>query len=145
MFCMLTPSLSVNAKVLTKQLKNVNFEIQVANHGGEALEKLRQSTYWADPETPVQGQKLNLGVVLMDQEMPIMDGLTCTRKIRELEREGKLTGHVPIIAVTANARAEQIQTVLDAGMDDVQAKPFRIPDLVPKIEALLERYPAPSA
>lgn len=45
-----------------------------------------------------------------------MDGLTCTRRIRELEQEGKLTGHVPIIAVTANARQEQIQTALDAGM-----------------------------
>lgn len=44
------------------------------------------------------------------------DGLTCTRKIRELEQEGKLTGHVPIIAVTANARAEQVQTALNAGM-----------------------------
>lgn len=70
----------------------------------------------------MKGQKLNLGVVLMDQEMPVMDGLTCTRKIRELEREGKLTGHVPIIAVTANARAEQIQTALDTGMDDVVGK-----------------------
>jgi len=57
-----------------------------------------------------------LGVVLMDQEMPIMDGLTCTRKIRELEQEGMLTGHVPIIAVTANARPEQVDTALGAGM-----------------------------
>lgn len=52
-----------------------------------------------------------------------MDGLTCTRKIRELEAEGKLTGHVPIIAVTANARQEQIQTALDAGM--VRAQPLQ--------------------
>jgi CheY-like chemotaxis protein len=52
----------------------------------------------------------------MDQEMPIMDGLTCTRRIRELEAQGKLTGHVPIIAVTANARPEQVQTAMDAGM-----------------------------
>lgn len=63
-----------------------------------------------------------------------MDGLTCTRKIRELEAEGKLTGHVPIIAVTANARAEQVQTALDAGMvstdhsptsDHLQMRPVR--------------------
>lgn len=45
-----------------------------------------------------------------------MDGLTCTRKIRELEKEGKLTCHVPIIAVTANARAEQVQDAIAAGM-----------------------------
>lgn len=87
--------------------------MHLANHGGEALEKLRQSTYW----TGLDGSKqLELGVVLMDQEMPVMDGLTCTRRIRELEKEGKLTGHIPIIAVTANARAEQVQTALDAGM-----------------------------
>ncbi|KAK3723178.1 hypothetical protein LTR37_001901 [Vermiconidia calcicola] len=131
----------VNQKVLQKQLKNEGTEVHVANHGGEAIEKLRQSTYWAGGGS---GPKLELGVVLMDQEMPVMDGLTCTRKIREMEKEGMLTGHVPIIAVTANARAEQVQTALDAGMDDVVSKPFRIPDLVPKIEELMERFPMPS-
>ncbi|KAK1817192.1 hypothetical protein LTR12_008382 [Friedmanniomyces endolithicus] len=129
----------VNQRVLQKQLKNLGTEVHLANHGREALEKLRQSTYWA------AGGKLELGVVLMDQEMPVMDGLTCTRKIRELEAEGKLTGHVPIIGVTANARAEQIQTALEAGMDDVVSKPFRIPELVPKIEELMEKYPMPRA
>ena len=105
----------VNQKVLSKQLKNLGTEVHLANHGGEALEKLMQSTYWRG-ESNGSGKRLELGVVLMDQEMPVMDGLTCTRKIRELEAEGKLTGHVPIIAVTANARAEQVQTALDAGM-----------------------------
>jgi CheY-like chemotaxis protein len=76
-----------------------------------------KSTYWrGDGTTTGDDERLELGVVLMDQEMPVMDGLTCTKKIRELESEGKLTGHVPIIAVTANARAEQVQTALDAGM-----------------------------
>lgn len=103
----------VNQRVLQKQLKNLGTEVYLANHGGEALEKLEQSTYWAGNAS---GAGLELGVVLMDQEMPVMDGLTCTRKIRELEREGKFKCHVPIIAVTANARAEQIQTALDAGM-----------------------------
>ena len=104
----------VNQRVLQKQLERLGTEVHLANHGGEALDKLRQSTYWADGDT--NGQRLELGVLLMDQEMPVMDGLTCTKKIRELELEGKLTGHVPIIAVTANARAEQVQTALDAGM-----------------------------
>lgn len=113
----------VNQKVLQKQLKNNDTEVHLANHGGEALEKLMQSTYWRDSKGPEP--KLELGVVLMDQEMPVMDGLTCTRKIREFEAEGKLTGHVPIIAVTANARAEQVQTALDAGMVS------RLPSLSP--------------
>lgn len=127
----------VNQKVLQKQLKNLGTDVYVANHGGEALEKLRQSTYCTE------GGTLELGVVLMDQEMPVMDGLTCTKRIREWEVQGKVRCHVPIIAVTANARSEQIQTALDAGMDDVVSKPFRIPDLVPKIEELMGRYPMP--
>lgn len=127
----------VNQKVLQKQLKNLGTQVYVANHGGEALEKLRQSTYCTE------GGTLQLGVVLMDQEMPVMDGLTCTKMIRQLEREGKIRVHVPIIAVTANARQEQIKTALDAGMDDVVSKPFRIPELVPKIEELMEKFPAP--
>jgi CheY-like chemotaxis protein len=45
-----------------------------------------------------------------------MDGLACTSKIREYEAQGLLRGHVPIIAVTANARSEQIATLLAAGM-----------------------------
>lgn len=105
----------VNQRVLQKQLKNLGTEVHLANHGGEALEKLKQSTYWAGGDGS-SGGKLELGVVLMDQEMPVMDGLTCTKRIRELEREGKLTGHIPIIAVTANARPEQVQTALSAGM-----------------------------
>lgn len=54
-----------------------------------------------------------------------MDGLTCTRKIRELERQGQFKMHVPIIAVTANARSEQIETALHTGMVCVQAVHFR--------------------
>ena len=106
----------VNQRVLQKQLKNLGTEVHLANHGGEALDKLQQSTYWAGESTVANDERLELGVLLMDQEMPVMDGLTCTTKIRELEQEGKLTGHVPIIAVTANARAEQVQNALDAGM-----------------------------
>ena len=69
-----------------------------------------------------------------------MNGLQATTRIREWEAEGKLTAHLPIIAVTANARSEQIATLLAAGMDDVVSKPFRIPELTPKIEELAARY-----
>jgi CheY-like chemotaxis protein len=76
----------------------------------------------------------------MDKEMPVMDGLQCTSRIRELEQDGKFKRHVPIIAVTANARSEQIATLLAAGMDDVVSKPFRIGELIPKIEDLATRF-----
>ena len=48
--------------------------------------------------------------------MPVMDGLTCARRIRELQDQGTLVRRVPIIAVTANARKEQIETSMAAGM-----------------------------
>lgn len=72
----------------------------------------------------------------------ISSGLTCARRIRQLEEDGDIVKHVPIIAVTANARSEQIETAIAAGMDDVVSKPFRIPELMPKIEELMEKFKA---
>lgn len=104
----------INQKVLSKQLRNTGCTVHVANHGVEALEFLRTTTLWVDG--PQVKNPNELSIILMDLEMPIMDGLTCTRRIRELEREGKLKGNVPIIAVTANARLEQMDLAIEAGM-----------------------------
>ncbi|TKA75954.1 hypothetical protein B0A49_01916 [Cryomyces minteri] len=71
--------------------------------------------------------------------MPVMDGLTCVRRIRQMEQEGQLNSHVPVIAVAANARSEQIAHALEQGMDVVVTKPSRIPDLLPQMEALVSR------
>ncbi|CAI6339440.1 unnamed protein product [Periconia digitata] len=131
----------VNQKVLQRQLENRGITTYVANHGGEALEKLRLSQFWKGHGPDA----IDVGVVLMDKEMPVMDGLQCTSKIREFEADGLLTRHVPIIAVTANARSEQIATLLAAGMDDVVSKPFRIVELIPKIEELTLKYPSSQA
>ena len=65
------------------------------------------------------------------------DGLTCVRNIREFQRKGVVHGHVPVIAVTANVRSEQVEIALKAGMDDVIAKPFRIPELCACIQKTL--------
>jgi len=120
---------------------------------------LKTSDLW---EGNAGGQSLD--VVLMDLEMPVMDGLTCARRIRELQSQGTLTRHVPIIAVTANARKEQIEISMAAGMvshdpfcnpdhtcgfhdpskstslirykDDVMPKPFRVAELLPRMENL---------
>lgn len=102
----------VNQRVLQRQLRNLGYIVHVANHGGEALDRLKESRYWQGHEE----DGLDLSVILMDLEMPVMDGLTCARKIRELQKSGQLVRHVPIIAVTANARMEQIDTALEAGM-----------------------------
>jgi CheY-like chemotaxis protein len=64
-------------------------------------------------------EQIPLSIILLDVEMPIMDGLACARRIRELERTQEITRHVPIIGITANARVEQIASCIEAGMDEV--------------------------
>ncbi|EME78838.1 histidine kinase [Pseudocercospora fijiensis CIRAD86] len=78
-------------------------------------------------------------------EMPTMNGLTCIRHIRERQNNGKIVSHVPVIAVTANARSEQISTAIEAGMDRVVTKPFRIPELVPQMHGLAAEFSAVEA
>ena len=102
----------VNQKVLQKQLRNKGYVVYIANHGGECIDLLRSSTSWAGHSNT----GVEIDVVLMDQEMPVMDGLECTSKIRELQRTGEVIRHVPIIAVSANARAEQVATALSTGV-----------------------------
>lgn len=82
----------------------------------------------------------SLSMILIDIEMPIQDGLTCTRNIRELERAGKIVGgRVPIIAVSANARMEQILEAKEAGCDDVLVKPYRMPELLERMKTVMSR------
>ncbi|KAK4220068.1 putative histidine kinase [Rhypophila decipiens] len=143
----------VNQRVLQRQLQLSGSNTFVANHGGEALDKLRRSRFWnknaavtvnATVESTAadedRDERWNISVILMDLEMPVMDGMTCTREIRRLEGAGVITHHIPIIAVTAYARPEQIASAKTAGVDDVISKPFRIPDLIPKIEELVAKY-----
>ncbi|KAK7424531.1 hypothetical protein QQX98_000496 [Neonectria punicea] len=122
----------INQKVLVNQLRKAGCTVSATNDGIEALEFLSQTHFCQE-----EGTKLS--VILMDLEMPNMDGLTCVREIRKMQRDGTITEHVPVIAVTANVRDEQVKTALQSGIDDVMSKPFRIPDVLQKIEALL-RY-----
>ena len=73
-----------------------------------------------DEQMPDSGEeatdKKNISVILMDLEMPVMDGMSCTREIRRLENAGVITRHIPIIAVTAYARPEQIENAKAAGV-----------------------------
>ncbi|CAK3992061.1 Transcription factor SKN7 [Lecanosticta acicola] len=124
----------INQKVLSQQLRRAGCTVYVANHGVECLEFLEKS-HFCTAETP-------LSLILLDLEMPTMDGLTCIRHIRERQASGRITGHVPVIAVTANARSEQISEAIEAGMDQVVTKPFRIPELVPQMETLVAEVAA---
>jgi PAS domain S-box-containing protein len=95
----------INQQVAQELLQQAGFVVEVANHGGEALKKLDEESY---------------DCVLMDVQMPVMDGLTATGKIREDRRFENL----PIIAMTANATAEDRATSLAAGMNEHVAKPI---------------------
>jgi CheY-like chemotaxis protein len=69
-----------------------------------------------------------------------MDGITACTRIRELQDAGEIVAHVPIISVSANARSEKITSAREAGMDDSISKPFRIRELLPKLEELARRW-----
>ena len=101
----------VNQKVLSKQLKKAGHNVSVANHGEEALKVLECTDAWAGT---FNGRKLS--IILMDLEMPVMNGVSCVRNIRCLQQEGKITRHIPVLAVTANARDDQVMQSMNAGM-----------------------------
>ncbi|MEA3463071.1 MAG: response regulator, partial [Bacteroidota bacterium] len=91
--------------------------IDVASNGKQALEMFGSKQY---------------DMILMDIMMPIMDGIMATQKIREIE--STTNGHVPIVAVTANALAGDRENCLAAGVDDYIAKPFTTEMLVRKMK-----------
>lgn len=126
----------INSRILAEQLRATGAKVSVANHGGEALEFLEKSRAWKGRHDDQEA--VNFDVLLMDTEMPIMDGLTCTRRIRQLEKDGKLTRHINIIATTANGRLESINTVMQAGADSILPKPFRVKECIAKIRELLK-------
>ena len=124
----------INQKVLRNQLQKLGHTVHVASHGAEALSFLSTTSLWAANSA---SSALDVSVILMDIEMPVMGGIECTRRIRKAHADGELNRHVPIIAVSANARDAQVSEALECGMDNAIAKPFRVADLMPKIEALV--------
>ncbi len=107
---------AVNRKVATRLLKKLGMEVEVAVNGQEAVERVSQGDF---------------DLVLMDCQMPVMDGYAATREIRRLEAEAG--GHQTIIAVTANVGAEFAERCRTAGMDDYLAKPFQFDDMAEKL------------
>jgi len=103
---------AVNQRLMRLMLEKVGCTSEIASDGREALSKL-QETHRFD-------------VVLMDLQMPHMDGLTATKVWREKEQTEEL-GHLPIIAVTANAMEDDRARCEEAGMDGYLAKPISLP------------------
>ncbi len=106
-----------NQILLTHILDSLGFDVTTADNGEEGVEKFAEQSF---------------DVVLMDVQMPVMDGLTATRIIRNHETgTGRRTR---IIAVTAGVDRE---SCLQAGMDDHLHKPVRLDDLLPLLEPLM--------
>ena len=119
----------VNQKVLCKQLRNRGFEVEATNHGKEALEALERARIATNT-----GKAFD--VCLCDIEMPIMDGIECVKEVRRLEDTGHFPARIPIIGVTANVRSKQVDAALEAGMDGITTKPYRIDELIAHIDRL---------
>ncbi len=105
----------VNQMLGFTMLTKAGYGVDIAGNGLQALEAFRNGEY---------------GLILMDMQMPEMDGLEATRRIREL---GGWAGQVPILAMTANAMAGDRERCLQAGMNDYLAKPVDRGELFEKI------------
>jgi signal transduction histidine kinase/DNA-binding response OmpR family regulator len=97
---------AINTMLATTILRAAGYEVDCVVNGAEAVEAVRQRSY---------------DLVLMDMQMPVMDGLQATRMIRELPAP---VGALPIVAMTANAMRKDQDACLDAGMNDFISKPF---------------------
>jgi CheY-like chemotaxis protein len=89
----------INQKIMAQQLRKQGCIVSVANHGVEALDYLK-TTRFAKVLNGNNSAK-SLSVMLLDLEMPVMDGLTCIKHVRDMESVGELTGHIPTIAVVS--------------------------------------------
>lgn len=123
----------INQKVLRRQLQARGFEVFVASNGQDAVDAVEARGKSVHDNS---GQRNYFDCILMDQEMPIKDGNAATQEIRELQERGE-AGRSPILGVSANVREAQTASMLDAGMDAVISKPFKVDDLVKKIKTLL--------
>ncbi|HCL89827.1 MAG TPA: hybrid sensor histidine kinase/response regulator [Candidatus Atribacteria bacterium] len=111
----------INQKLGVRLLEKQGCQTVVANNGREAVELV---------------QKDGFDLVLMDLQMPEMDGIEATKEIRKREKE---TGrHIPIIALTANAFEEDRRRCLESGMDEYATKPIKIKELFIMIDKILK-------
>jgi CheY-like chemotaxis protein len=114
----------INQRITAMQLQKLGISCDIAKNGLEALELYKTNEY---------------DMILMDVQMPELDGLGCTKQIREYEKTKNLMHCIYIVAVTANNDASDKQNCIEAGMNDFISKPFKENEIREKIQnALLE-------
>jgi len=102
----------VNQMVAKKMLEKMGMDYEMVNNGQEAVDRIAEDQ--------------NFNLILMDCQMPVMDGYEATHVIRDKEKE---PDHIIIVAMTANAMEGDKEQCIEAGMDDYIAKPVKSPDL----------------
>ena len=122
---LLVEDMDVNREIAVMLLSEMGFSVESAVNGQEAVEKVSEA------------EAGYFDAVLMDIQMPIMDGYEATQKIRLLADNKKAS--VPIIAMTANAFSEDVQKALAAGMNAHIAKPIDITTLTKTLTDCLSR------
>ena len=113
----------VNQTLAVSMLEKQGHHVDVADNGKEAVMMVANGTY---------------DLVLMDVQMPVMDGLDATRAIREREETQGEGDHQLIVAMTAHAMKGDRELCLDSGMDEYLSKPIRIKDFTAKLKSLIE-------
>ena len=113
---LLVEDIEVNREIATMILMQAGFLVDTAENGKEAVEKISQSKVG------------DYDLILMDIQMPVMNGYEATKLIRQLEN--KSLAQIPILAMTANAFAEDIKNAKESGMNDHIAKPINVTKLM---------------
>ena len=111
----------INLRIVDFQLRKMGFVVDLVTNGKEALEKFAVKRY---------------DLIILDIQMPVLDGYQAAKKIRETEKISG--GHIPIIALTANAMKGDREQYLEAGMDEYVSKPFTHESLLSAISSLLK-------
>lgn len=116
----------INLIIETKIFHELGFEIETAKNGDIALEKVKNA------------RPGDYHLILMDIQMPVMDGWSATRAIRGLDDPA--LSSIPIVALSANVLESDIRKSMACGMDAHLPKPINVPELVKTVEEILEKY-----
>lgn len=119
---LLVEDYEANIVAMVYYLQSRGYSTLIAHNGEQAIELMEQQEF---------------DLVIMDVQMPVMDGITATKIIREKQQLGQLP-ETPILGMTAHALKEDMQECLDAGMDDYISKPLKLSQLIKKMNGLMQ-------
>ena len=114
---------AINQRVARFIIEKLGHNIEIADNGEIAVEKFKKNNY---------------DIVFMDIQMPVMDGLEATQKIREIESNENIEKEIPIIAMTANTLKGDKEKFMNSGMNDYIGKPFKSSELSQLIFKILQ-------